>query len=322
MKRPKISVIVPLYNCEPWIERVGHSLAEQTEGDFECLLIDDAGPNREGIAKAETLVRRDRRFRLLRHVRNLGMGAARNTGIDNATGEWLAFLDQDDLYFPEAFQSLLEAAQRTGADVVEGLVERADGAAPLPEVSLRTKKEPLTIFEGENLARHVATLYLPSQGGVNLWNRLYRRSWWGDKRLDPSIPGTDDAVFCAQHLWRANSLVRIPAYVYRFSITPGSQSSTLSLRWTRLMCQSFEAVWNAYKDGLLRTYPELSESAKAALQWVLVRWIIYKCWHRRSDYSPEERRQIAEAIRHAKQTIDIRLPLKAALRLRFFDLFS
>lgn len=318
MNPPKISVILPLYNCAPVIARAVASLRAQTLKDFECLLVDDCGPDREGIARAETLTRGDPRFRLIRNPRNLGLGGARNTGVAHATGEWLAFMDQDDLYYPDALRLLEAEGQRFGADVVEGRTLREPVDAPLPTTIVPPSSSNGTpiALEGKALAARVARMYLAERDGMHLWNRLYRRAWWGDRCLDSDIPGCDDALFCAEHLWQANRLVLVDGGpTYRFSVTPGSQSANLTPRWMGLMCRSFVAVWHRYTKGLLQAHPDLGGEVLTQLRWVLAHWIVDKCFHHRRDYDAEGRRAIADAVRAAADDIGLTLPLKARWRL-------
>ncbi len=315
---PRLSVIVPLYNCAPVIERTIASLKAQTLRDFECLLVDDCGPEREGIAKAKALTADDPRFRFIHYEKNLGLGGARNTGVAHATGEWIAFMDQDDLYYPDAFAQMLSATRFPGVDVVEGCTCREPVDAPLPEPTQEAEVDEAAVecLAGEDLAARVANMYLAESDGMHLWNRLYRRAWWGEKRLDTQILGCDDAIFCAEHLWKATCFCKLKTCkTYRFSITPGSQSSTLTPRWTGLMCASFCAVWKAYAEGLLKAYPQFTETVRKQLRWVLVRWIINKCYHTRRTYDRAGRRAIAAAIRSVVQTLSLDLPLKARWRL-------
>lgn len=94
---PRISVIVPIYNVEQYVAETIRSVLAQTYGDFELLLIDDGSPDRSVAVCAQFS---DPRIRLIRQA-NRGLAGARNTGIRQATGEYLAFLDSDDLWVPE-----------------------------------------------------------------------------------------------------------------------------------------------------------------------------------------------------------------------------
>ena len=107
-----ISIISPLYNCAPYIEACLESLRQQTYQDFEVLLIDDHGWD-DSVAIAHQWVEQmgeEHRYRFLSTPENSGPGIARNVGIDAARGEYIAFIDSDDLWEPTFLEALVEAA--------------------------------------------------------------------------------------------------------------------------------------------------------------------------------------------------------------------
>jgi len=116
---PRFSVIVPVYNVQDYLAQCLDSLLEQSFTDFEVLVIDDVSPD-NSLQIARTYEKKEpRRFRLLCHSVNKGLGGARNTGIDAATGEYLLFLDSDDYLVPDALQKIDAMLQKTNADIVE-----------------------------------------------------------------------------------------------------------------------------------------------------------------------------------------------------------
>ncbi|MGH3045489.1 MAG: glycosyltransferase family 2 protein, partial [Gaiellaceae bacterium] len=119
---PRISVVVPIYNVAAYLEPCLDSLAGQTLADVEIVMVED-GSTDESPEIAERFAARDGRFRLVRQA-NAGLGAARNTGIDHATGEFLAFVDSDDVVPRQAYEVLLGALDRTGSDFATGNVRR------------------------------------------------------------------------------------------------------------------------------------------------------------------------------------------------------
>ena len=104
---PRISVVVPIYNVEEFLEPCLESLAAQTAGDFEAVLVDDGSTDSSG-ALAKAFARRDARFRVITQP-NGGLSKARNTGLDATRSEFLHFLDSDDLLPPDAHELLLGA---------------------------------------------------------------------------------------------------------------------------------------------------------------------------------------------------------------------
>ncbi|MBO4905930.1 MAG: glycosyltransferase [Bacteroidaceae bacterium] len=103
-----VSIIIPVYNVVAYIERCIRSVMNQTYSDIECIIVDDASPD-DSIAIAERLIAEyigPVRFQILHHEQNRGLSAARNTGIDAATGDYLYFLDSDDEITPDCIEKL------------------------------------------------------------------------------------------------------------------------------------------------------------------------------------------------------------------------
>lgn len=118
MNKPLVSVVVPMYNVEPYLRVCVDSLLNQTLHDIEILLVDDGSPDKCGEI-AEQYAQQDKRVRVF-HQSNAGLGPARNTGIAHAFGEYVGFVDSDDWVRPKMFERLYTAAKRTHADIAVG----------------------------------------------------------------------------------------------------------------------------------------------------------------------------------------------------------
>lgn len=113
----KISVIIPIYNTERYVEKCIRSVMAQTLHDIEIICVDDFSP--DGSAEiVQRLALEDSRIRLIRHQRNLGLGGARNTGIEASTSPYVTGVDSDDYILPEMMQRLWELSEEQVADVV------------------------------------------------------------------------------------------------------------------------------------------------------------------------------------------------------------
>src|SRR5215212_2354684 len=121
-RMPCISVIVPMYNVEEYLGDCLDSVLAQKVDDLEVLMVDD-GSIDGTAAIAAAYAERDPRFKLISQA-NGGLSKARNTGIDAATGEFLWFLDSDDMLTPDAFALLRGALEETGSDFATGNVLR------------------------------------------------------------------------------------------------------------------------------------------------------------------------------------------------------
>lgn len=111
-----ISVIIPVYNCESYLRECINSVRKQSYSNLEVILIDDGSQDASGVI-CDEYVRKDRRFRVI-HQRNAGVSAARNAGLDIATGTYLFFLDADDVLADNIFEKMLSI--NTDADLIVG----------------------------------------------------------------------------------------------------------------------------------------------------------------------------------------------------------
>lgn len=116
---PKISIIIPVYNSQNYICACIDSILAQSFTDFELILIDDCST--DGSARIIDEYRtQDDRIRIIRLEKNSGQGFARNRGIENAVGEYLSFIDADDVIAPDFYELLYERAAATGAEIIKG----------------------------------------------------------------------------------------------------------------------------------------------------------------------------------------------------------
>ena len=119
---PKISVIIPVYNVEKYIEECLESIVNQTFTDTEIICVDDCGTD-ASMSVVERYAQQDGRIKILHHEKNKGLGAARNTGMDEANGEYIFFLDSDDYALPDTLKNLYEKAIQTKSDITVVHVE-------------------------------------------------------------------------------------------------------------------------------------------------------------------------------------------------------
>jgi hypothetical protein len=116
MKNPLVSVIMPAYNAEKFIEAAVNSVIAQTYPTWELFIIDDASSDTT-LSKAEKLEKKDPRIKILRNKKNSGAGISRNKGIKAAQGDFIAFLDADDQWKPKKLKIQLDVMQEQNASV-------------------------------------------------------------------------------------------------------------------------------------------------------------------------------------------------------------
>ena len=171
---PRISVVVAFFNNEDDLGDCLDSIAAQSFADLEVIMVDDGSTDHSAqIARAKAAA--DPRFTLLQPGHG-GPGGARNRGVERARGEFLAFVDGDDMLPANAYELMLHALERSGSDFVSGAVYRVGpkGINPSALHSLALKGRQT----GTHITRTPRLLY-----DVSVWNKLFRRSFWDSREL-------------------------------------------------------------------------------------------------------------------------------------------
>ena len=168
----KISIIVPLYNVEDYVEECFSSIVRQTyAGSMECIFVDDCGTD-GSVALVEKLIATYRgtiELKMVHHERNKGLSAARNTGLREATGDYVFFIDSDDSIVPECIALMAELAEKyQGVDMVQGNLLNGP-------IFLRIDENILHEFSSDHLwiRKKILTRKIPQTA----WNKLVRREF-------------------------------------------------------------------------------------------------------------------------------------------------
>ncbi|MDE6290351.1 MAG: glycosyltransferase [Muribaculaceae bacterium] len=213
-----ISVIIPVYNAERWLRDALASLQAQSYADFEAILVDD-GSTDCSAAICKEFCGEDVRFRLVSQP-NAGVSAARNSGLDRARGEWIAFMDADDVMPPDALAVLMDNAVKSGAGIVAGrYVREIPERVPKGEGHSMTVPSDTAILIGLYQKR-----ILNSPCGV-----LYRTSVFsGGRPLRFRNCRYEDLDIFYQAFERTDKVCILDRTVYFYRNTPGSFINTWS----------------------------------------------------------------------------------------------
>ena len=206
---PRISVVVPMYNVEEYLAACLDSILAQQVDDLEVVMVDDG--SKDGTAAiAAAYAERDPRFRLIQQP-NAGLSAARNTGIEVVTGEFLSFVDSDDMLTPAAYSLLLGALEKTGSDFATGNVQR------FTRWGSQQSRFVANAFKRTRLETHV-TRFRPLLADRTAWNKLFRREFWEkhhfrfpEGRVHEDIP----VILPAHVKAKSVDVISDPVYLYR-----------------------------------------------------------------------------------------------------------
>lgn len=195
MKDPDVSIIVPVFNTGEYLNACLESICDQSFKNLEIIIVDDGSEDPLTLSILETYVNRDRRVRLFRK-KNGGQSSARNAGIEQARGRYVAFIDSDDVIKKTMFESLVSVAEKSGTDMVECLHK------PLTHEQLRNirlEKTPhQTNFEIVNTFEDNKFLI----NHISVFNRIYRRQFLIENNLK-----FDDLLWCEDVVFSFKSLI-------------------------------------------------------------------------------------------------------------------
>ncbi len=208
MKEIKVSVIVPVYNVEPYLPRCLDSLIGQTLQDIEIICIDDCSTDKS-LEILHDYMKKDPRVKVIELSQNSGVATARNAGIDAARGEYLGFVDSDDYVDTDFYEKLYATAKKENADMARGNVKivQYDG----------------TIIKDHNEIKNVEK-YGKWHFSWQWWCAIYRARMINDKniRFLTDITNGEDTVFLTTCVSCSNSLVSCPGVFYNYIRREGS----------------------------------------------------------------------------------------------------
>lgn len=209
----KVSVLVPIYGVEKYIEQCAVSLFEQTYQDLEYIFVDDCTPDKSVEVLQQVMERYPQRkamVRILRHDKNRGLGAARATALDAATGDYVLVVDSDDFVSTDAVERLCRRQQETDADIIDaGYTRWVDGKAVEPT-------PPFT----KSSTEYLKLMLVQNTVEPHIWGRLMRKRLFTDHDIN-SIEGInlaeDYAVVPRLLFFATRATVDATLYFYRIN---------------------------------------------------------------------------------------------------------
>lgn len=217
---PKVSVIIPVYGVEKYIERCARSLFEQTLDDMEYLFIDDCTPDMSiDVLNSvlEEYPQRKSQVRIHRMDRNSGQAAVRTWGMKNATGDFIIHCDSDDWVDVDMYRQMYKAAVEEHADCV---------VCDYFVTDTKTEK----IIKGSNFTdryRMISDMLSDKIAGC-LWNKLFSRRLYEQELTYPAGSMAEDVATSVQLLYYADKVSYIPSPFYYYYVNNGSITRMLS----------------------------------------------------------------------------------------------
>ena len=286
-KSPEISIIVPVYQVEKYLNECIDSILAQTFTDFELILVDDGSPD-SCPALCDAAAAKDSRIRVI-HKPNGGVSSARNAGLDIARGNWLSFIDSDDSVEKTFCEKLYRAATESGAELAacNMLFLEVDGS--------RSSYQD-TPLRNEVISREEAIHRIRLTPLVQAATRLHRRDVFADLRF-PVGKNYEDAFTTPEVLEHINSVACVEDVLYHYRLNPeGIMRGKVSLK-------NLDEIDANY--GLLECALKYGKKDTVFLQYIFMK----KCFRKtrkklpQKDQNSARVKQAEECIRKAGEKV-------------------
>lgn len=213
-KNPLISVIVPIYKVEDYLQECIESIINQTYDNLEIILVDDGSPDRCPVL-CDEYAQKDGRIKVI-HKSNGGLSDARNAGLDACTGEIVSFVDSDDFIDPIMYENMINAMLKFDADVVR-CDFRMYGGRKYREHSAYLKSKEYTILKGYEPLKAMLSWRIH----CSTWDKLYKKEFIDKIRF---MKGrlNEDIIYHFSLLKSGCTYVELNKVMYNYRVRPGS----------------------------------------------------------------------------------------------------
>ena len=258
-----VSVVVPVYGVERFVARCIESLLAQTWQDLEIIVVDDCSTDNSLEIITSIIARQPdccKHVKILRHNVNKGLPAARNTGMEVASGEYLFHCDGDDYVEPEMIERMMSVAQRSKADIVY-----CDWWLAYDK-DRRYMRQPLCGTPAEALRA-----IMEGRMKYNVWNKLVRRRLYTDNHISfPAGYGMGEDMTMIRLFAVAESVAYIPEALYNYVKTnSGAMTETMSADALKQVCHNVDNTLS-YLENRLADFERLSSLFKLSVKYPLL----------------------------------------------------
>ena len=229
--QPKVSVIIPVYNCEAFLPQCIESLQAQTMQEIEMIFVCDASPD-DSLSILRRYEREDSRIRVIAFEQNRGVSAARNAGIEASSGEYVIFCDSDDWVEPQMYQRLYDMAQAHDADIAfcrvfKDYANRQENVPLGFETGMRFDEAAIreTLIPAM-LSRETDSDELPLSGYTP--RNLFRREVLEKHRFHEEIRYAEDLLFIIECMLCSRAAVAVDEAYYHYRFHAGSVTKRYS----------------------------------------------------------------------------------------------
>lgn len=266
MDKVRVSIIIPVYNAERYLDICLKSILSQDMTSYEVILVDDGSTDSSPLI-CDRYSATDSRFRTI-HKPNGGVSSARNAGMNLAKGEYLMFVDSDDALLPDVLEKMLDNA--AGEDVIIGgyaaFIEEVPRKEVVPSRSYSYKAAEMDLFFKENVRRNCEMLDAP-------WAKLLRRKAVGSLRFCEELSYAEDKLFVFSLLSVCSSVRTCSAPVYAYNLRPGTLGSDVASDRHLMQLRRFIPEYIKVLEALNRRFPSNEKLSSLYRKDVIGRYI-------------------------------------------------
>jgi glycosyltransferase involved in cell wall biosynthesis len=245
----RLSVVIPVYNSSRYLDRCIISIIQQSYSDFEAIFVDDCSTDRSASIVRQ-FARNDSRIALSVRKKNGGPGAARNTGIAQAKGEYVTFVDSDDFIMPNLFEVLQQATNGGEFDIVE---TGCQGLDQQDNVLWDYAPSPMIV---NDLSKNPENIFLIREWGVT--QKLWRRSLFQSDTIFPEKVYWEDIAVVPSLIVNANSLAKVEFVGYNYLQHASSITNTRSAKHVIDLFKAFDYfISHLKRRNLLERYRDV-----------------------------------------------------------------
>lgn len=242
----KVTVIVPVYNVEKYLSRCLDSICNQTYHNLEIILIDDGSPDNSGNI-CDEYREKDKRIRVI-HKQNAGVSAARNDGLDIATGDFITFVDSDDYIALQMYETLVGMITRENADIaICGFAKEQEEGVFAAYWKENVKR---TLSHQEQLECLLTNKYYC----CSCWEMLFKREYLTEIRFDVSKKHNEDFLFIYEVMKKTRKSVYTSESLYYYC---NNQESATNVAFNESKMAIIDVNEYIYQD-IQEHFPELS----------------------------------------------------------------
>ena len=235
---PKVSIIIPIYNSENFLHRCLESALRQTYKNLEIICINDASTD-NSLRIIENYARKDNRIKFYTHETNSGLGAARNTGIENSTGKYIAGIDSDDYAELNMIEIAVNAAEKNSSDIVCFGFNYFNNSGKLNSFTpinknINLQSSDVDFFKITNPA---------------FWNKLWKRELYTKNNiLFPPFVYFQDLATTPRILFYASKLTILSNALYNYQIREGSATLSWGAKHLIDYLTVYDILWSFFKE--------------------------------------------------------------------------